>query len=208
VFTLGAIATFQNLRPRSVTEARRIVAEAHQEGTIPVVLTLQQIDSIFMSSLIYSTAMTIAPVTANIEACETDSVIIGGPDYEGRIPLAIGESKSGDEITEQDVAHLKKVADTLPSKRIAPYIIFSKTAVFAPQIERCRGAQDPYHRRVILLSVRELEPYFVYERTAKEFEIRPSAISLADLASASRVFSLTLDPKCKGPQAKRHNKAT
>ena len=37
----------------------------------------------------------------------------------------------------------------------------------------------------ILLSDRELEPYFVYERTEKEFDIRASAISFEDLARAT-----------------------
>jgi ribosomal protein S27E len=173
----------------------------HQEGSIPVALTLQQIDTMFTGDSIYSTAMKLSPVTANIEACETDFVIIGKHGWEGRVSLAIGECKTKDKITEQDVAHLKKVADAFPSKRIAPYIIFSKTAPFtAEEIQRCRAAQDPYRLRVILLSDRELEPYFVYERAEKEFEIRSAAISLEDLANVTQHIYFE-------PKPKRHNPA-
>jgi len=42
--------------------------EDHQEGSIPVALTLQQIDTVFSGGLIYSTAMNVSPVTADIEA--------------------------------------------------------------------------------------------------------------------------------------------
>jgi ribosomal protein S27E len=161
--------------------------EDHQEGSIPVALTLQQIDTTLSDDMIYSTAMNTSPVTADIGACETDFVVIGGCDYEGRVSLGIGECKSSDEITAQDVTNLTRVADAFPSKRISTYIVFSKTAPFTPEeIERCRAAQDPHRLRVILLSDRELEPYFVYERTEKEFEIRSSAISFEDLARATQ----------------------
>jgi hypothetical protein len=174
--------------------------EDHQEGSIPVALTLQQIDTICSEGLIYSTAMNVSPVNAGIEACETDFVIVGERDYEGRVSLAIGECKSNDEITEQDVTHLKRVADVFPSKRIATYIIFSKTAPFTPtEIQRCRAAQDPRRPRVILLSDRELEPYFVYERTEKEFEIHSAAISFEDLARATQHIYFEPRPKRRNP---------
>jgi len=114
--------------------------------------------------------------------------------------LAIGECKSNDEITEQDVANLKRVADAFPSERIATYVIFSKTAPFTPaEIQRCRAAQDPHRLRVILLSDRELEPYFVYERTEKEFEIHSAAISFEDLARATQHIYFEPRPKRQDP---------
>jgi hypothetical protein len=161
--------------------------EDHQEGSIPVALTLQQMDTILSRDMIYSTAMNISPLATKIKPCETDFVLIEKADREDRVPLAIGECKSTKEITAEDVANLKQVADALPSQRINSYIIFSKTSPFTPEeIDRCRAAQDPYRARVILLSDRELEPYFVYERTEKEYEVRASAISLEDLAKATK----------------------
>ena len=54
-------------------------------------------------------------------------------------------------------------------------------------------------QRMILLSDRELEPYFVYESAAKEFEIDLTAVSLQDLANTTH--SLYFDPKPKNPRA-------
>jgi hypothetical protein len=48
---------------------------------------------------------------------------------------------------------------------------------------------------VILLSDRELEPYFVYERTEKEYEVRATAISLEDLAKATK--NIYFEPRRK-----------
>jgi hypothetical protein len=64
-------------------------------------------------------------------------------------------------------------------------------------VERCRAAQEQYQRRVILLSERELEPYFMYERAEKEFIIPGSAISLSDMAQATQ--NIYFDPKPKVP---------
>ena len=68
--------------------------EDHQQGSIPVAVTLQQIDTLSSTDMIYSTAMSIVPLTADIAPCETDFVILNQRHYERRIPLAIGECKS------------------------------------------------------------------------------------------------------------------
>jgi hypothetical protein len=153
-------------------------------------------DTTLSRDMIYSTAMNISPLTAKIKPCETDFVLIGKGYRQDRVPLAIGECKSTKEITTEDVANLKQVADAFPAHRINSYIIFSKTSPFAPEeIDRCRAAQDPHRARVILLSDRELEPYFVYERTEKEYEVRASAISLEDLAKATQDIYFEPRPK-------------
>ena len=59
-------------------------------------------------------------------------------------------------------------------------------------------AQGKYQRRVILLSDRELEPYFMYERAEKEFVIPHSAISLEDMVEATQ--NIYFDPRPKNPQ--------
>jgi hypothetical protein len=75
----------------------------------------------------------------------------------------------------------------------------SELTSFAPfttdEIARCRAAQPAGRKRLILLSDRELEPYFVYERAAKEFVIDCTAISLEDLANTTH--ALYFDPKPK-----------
>jgi hypothetical protein len=158
----------------------------HQEGTIPVAVSLQQIDTVLHSAIL-STNMDLSPKTATIEECETDLVVIEQGYLEDKVSIAIGECKTGGlEISEEDVRKLSKVADALDRDHLESYIIFSKLAPFSEaEVERCRRAQTLDRYRVILLSNRELEPYFVYERTEKEFAIRSTAISLEDLAAAT-----------------------
>jgi hypothetical protein len=160
--------------------------EDHQQGSIPVALTLQQMGTTFHREMIYCTAVNITALSADVESCETDFVIVSQGHYERRVSLAIGECKTNSDITAQDVQNLKRVADAFERTRIEPFIIFAKTAPFKPEeIACCQAAQGLYHRRVILLSDRELEPYFIYERTEREFEIPPSAISFEDMAQAT-----------------------
>jgi len=170
----------------------------HQEGGIPVVIALQQLHTLSHSRLLFTTNMLLTPVTAEITDCETDLVFLSSDGYDHRVQIAIGECKTGGyEITADDVAKLTRVADALPADRLDVFILFAKTAPFTDaEILRCRQAQSSHRRRVILLSDRELEPYFVYERTALEFDIRSTAISLDDLANVTH--DVYFEPKRKG----------
>src|SRR5262249_38487974 len=120
-------------------------------------------------------------------------------DYFGKIQIAVGECKSSglaNEITMKDVTHLRSVADSFPPERVDSFVVFSKTGVFTPdEIERCRQRQGE-RMRVILLAQRELEPYFVYEDTAKEFQLeQTTAISLDALARVTH--NVFFEPKKK-----------
>lgn len=174
--------------------------EDHQQGAIPVALTLQQLDTVLNWGMVFVTSTTIESATGAFAPCETDFVIISEKGFfDEHLGIAIGECKGRGEITEQDVRNLSQVADAFPKVRISPFIIFSKTIPFTPdEIARCRAAQPSASRkRIILLSDRELEPYFVYEKAAKEFHIDSTAISLEDLANTTH--ALYFDPKPKNP---------
>lgn len=100
----------------------------------------------------------------------------------------------------QDVTNLRKIADAFPKERFDVFIVFSKLGHFTcEEIESCRAAQDKYQYRVILLSERELEPYFVYERAALKFDIDKAAIALEDLAK--NTHHIYFDPKPKDKDA-------
>jgi hypothetical protein len=164
-----------------------------------VALTLQQLDTILHSDSVFVTSMKVESAGATIKPCETDLVIISEKGhYDNLLGIAVGECKARrGEISEEDVTNLVQVADAFPQERIHAYIVFSKTAPFtADEIARCRAAQ-PAGRTRILLSDRELEPYFVYERAAKEFQIDSTAISLEDLARTTHM--LYFDPKPRNP---------
>jgi hypothetical protein len=161
--------------------------EDHQQGSIPVALTIQQLDTALALTRkkIWVTAMELTPTLATIDPCETDFIVLT-EGFNDRLQIAVGECKSRGEITEKDVSNLRKVADALPTERFEAFVIFSKTAPFTnDEISRCRQAQSSAGLRVILLSDRELEPYFTYERAAKEFNVNPTAISLEDMARNS-----------------------
>jgi hypothetical protein len=168
-----------------------LFGENHQEGAIPVAVTLQQLDTsltrVFGFRLL-ATSFNLHPAGANINSCETDFVVLT-QDREGGIELAIGECKSNGpkyEITENDVKNLSAVASAFPPDRVTVYLVFSKTGAFSPtEIQHCATLQKSHPNRVIMLSARELAPYRVYERTAQEFDIRPTVISLKDLAEAT-----------------------
>jgi hypothetical protein len=169
-----------------------------QEGSIPVVLTLQQLDTIVSMENLFVTNMTIAPITANIEPCETDFVLIEQRFWDERISIAIGECKTRNEISDDDVRKLSLVATALEENGLNCFLVFSKLAAFtAEEIARCRAAQPHHEMRVIMLTDRELEPYFVYERTEQEFQIRSSAISLKNLAECTDSIYFHPKPKAK-----------
>lgn len=173
----------------------------HQEGALPVVLTLQQletnVDSLNSSSLL-ATSFKLSSAGAKISPCETDIVMLT-QDSKGNVQLAIGECKTGGpkfEITEEDVKNLLAIANAFPPERVNVYLVFSKTGPYSEaEIARCKSAQDTRQRRVILLSDRELEPYHVYERTAQQFNIDATAISLDDLARATH--DIFFNPRLK-----------
>jgi hypothetical protein len=155
----------------------------HQQGSIPVALTLQQLDNTLNGRSLVLTNMNLTPRTAVIEPCETDFVVLHQELLGGKPSLVIGESKTNDAISEEDVRKLSRLADAFPESQADVFILFSKVSPFIPEeINRCRAAQSAARRRVILFSERELEPYHVYERTAKEFTIDRAAVSLDDLA--------------------------
>jgi hypothetical protein len=170
----------------------------HQRGGIPVALTLQQLQTVLHSHLLaYTTGTELEPNGADIQKCETDFVLLAESVPERTLQIAIGECKGSLPITEDDVRNLALVADALAAGGdCEAFVVFAKTSPFtSEEVERCKAAQGKYERRVILLSDRELEPYFIYERADKEFEIYHSAVTLEDMVRATE--NIYFDPKPK-----------
>ncbi len=156
----------------------------HQDGAIPVTLALQQLMQMHsLSEHVYTTAMKLTPDGANIQACETDFVIVTNASIDGRIQIVIGECKTRKPITADDVAKLKAVADAFPTRDFAVFIVFSRITDFEPdEIALIRTLNEQHRLRAIMLTGRELEPYWPYERTEKEFDINRHAVSFDDMA--------------------------
>lgn len=159
----------------------------NQEGAIPVVLTLQQLQTTFISQeMLYTTAMTLKPESANIQECETDFVVVVQRLIDQKTDIAIGECKTRKQITDDDVTKLKAVAEVFPSDRFNVFVIFSKLDSFTPdELTRTRRVNDQYHRRAILFTPRELEPQRLYDRTAEQFKVAPYAVTFEEMANVT-----------------------
>lgn len=170
----------------------------HQEGAVPVVLTLQQLMQTHGSGeeAFFTTALTLRSLGAAIPDCETDFSVIAPEARDGRIQLVIGECKSHSPISADDVRNLTAVADAFPSDQFEVFIAFAKLTAFTPEEIVLAGAVNTeYRRRLILLTDRELEPYHVYNRTAEAFDIDQAAVSFEDLARATQ--DIFIEPRAR-----------
>jgi hypothetical protein len=168
----------------------------NQRGGIPVAVTLQQLDTMLRERLLaYAPGMEFKPGAAAIEACEADLVVLASNfQHSGKpLELVIAECKdAGGEITDEDVRKLSKVADALRKGPFDVFILFAKCGEFTDaEIHRCKNGrrklfehqgQVHYLNNIIMLSARELEPYYLYEQTEKEFDIKPYAHTFEELA--------------------------
>jgi hypothetical protein len=164
----------------------------HQLGSIPVALALQQLATALHDDfLMYSTALEFTPKAgvSAIEKCEVDFVVAAGGHVdrtEAKIQILFGEAKTAAPFNEQDVRKLGKLADAVPRDMADAYIMFAKTESFtADEIALARTMNSKYRQRVILWSRNELEPYYVYERSAAKLGNLMYAVGLTDMAQAT-----------------------
>jgi hypothetical protein len=138
----------------------------------------------------FTTAMKLRPKGAVIRPCEADIVVVTESGRDHRIQIALGECKTRKPITPEDLTNLVAVADAFPTDRYDVYLVFARLTPFsAEEIDLIKQVNGRYHSRAIMLTERELEPYFVYERTAQEFDIQETAASFEDMVAATvRVF--------------------
>ena len=98
----------------------------------------------------------------------------------------LGECKDRreDAIDQTDIDNLRRAADALPRERFEAFILLARLAPFSDQeIALARTLNGEHHRRVIMLTARELEPYHFFEHTKKEFSlIKEYGSSPEDLA--------------------------
>jgi hypothetical protein len=176
-------------------------AEKNAQGAVPVVLTLQQFKvnmSGFLHSGLYSPSLDLEPKAGlDLPKCEIDFVWLIPQPYPKRTVVIVGEckdrgskSENGKDkgsVDEEDIDHLRQVADALPHKRFETFIVLAKLCSFTSnEIALAKTLNEEYRRRVILLTARELEPYDFYERTKLEFKsIKECAYTPEDLANTT-----------------------
>jgi hypothetical protein len=114
--------------------------------------------------------------------------IVAGAPVSGEAPVQIlfGEAKTGMEFNTDDVRKLSKLVNAVPSDLADTFIMFAKTEAFTfNELQLAQTLNSQYGKRVILLSVDELEPYHVYERSEKRLGHDAIATNLTDMAQAT-----------------------
>lgn len=165
----------------------------HQEGAIPVVLLLQQLNTVLHREGIYTTAALLESTQKKFSACETDFIFMNSRRGMSNIEVAVGECKTAGEITDDDVQKMESTISQLPRDIFDPYIVFAKLTKFnAEEIERLRSLYERSDRRVIMLTSDELEPYYPYDRRRTE-PSRYLATSLNDMARHTWTIFLEKD---------------
>ena len=106
------------LRDRDWRFRRSGLFSMNEQGSVPVALLLQQMDTVF-HGLYFATAMNLKPSSADIDSCETDFVILASGSKLGRESqqLVIGECKTTDTIDRDDIDKLAKVRNALKRDR-------------------------------------------------------------------------------------------
>jgi hypothetical protein len=155
--------TSLHIRHRGDWKFRRsglLAKETNQEGAIPVLLSLLSFERVvhFHEAM----RMTSVKFTKGVPECEIDFMLLR---HKGdRIDWVLGEAKSaGGEINQDDLTHMKAIADALRKIGIRPYLAFSKTAdtFNASELELFRSARAQGYS-IILLTNKEIEPYHPY----------------------------------------------
>jgi len=161
--------------------------EKNNQGAVPVVLTLQQLDANDgMDKPLYSPSLDLTPIDGT-RPLEVDFVWMICGDARRRNVVILGECKDrqDDAIDEIDVQNLRRVADALPRSRFKTFILLAKLAPFTvKEIALAQTLNGEHQLRVIMLTARELEPYHLLERTKKDYpNIKEYAMSPEYLAA-------------------------
>jgi hypothetical protein len=198
--------------------------ERNSQGAVPVILTLQQLENNLGHGFRhhhYSTSLDLKPVVPEKPTCEVDFVwLVNEGGRTGKITVILGECKdrggtksggrSNDMIDANDIANLKAVADSFPARRFEVFVLLAKLSAFTDaEIAASKILNDRWHKRVILLSVRELEQaWSVYKRTEGELNMKLREGSAEDLAiSTAAIYFPDPPPTRAGNPAQGTNDA-
>lgn len=195
-------------RPWRYRRAGLFGADNNLEGAVPVSLVLNQL---YATSRVweeylwitYTTGIDLEGLGTASGKCETDLVVVAQTPA-GRVQVLIGECKAGSRIEAADVDNLLVVAQALLGIGVEPFVLFSKLAELTPEeLGHIRRIEQAHGVEPIILTDRELEPDFIYERTQQRFDLLYSGIDFSGLAEATRdaFLSPRLLPEHEGDAA-------
>jgi len=180
--------------------------ERNAQGAIPVALTLQQLraNRHGLHQDIYSPSLDLTPKEGTgLPKCEIDFVWMIARPYPQKTVIILGECKDQGFVKlqefEKDIDHLRRVADAFPPKCFETFVLIAKLSPFSSgEIECAKTLNDKYRSRAILLTARELEPHFMYQRTKAEFKIEEYASTPEDMAAATVTIYFKEQPSVTG----------
>jgi hypothetical protein len=170
--------------------------EKNAQGAVPVCLTLQQLETNCHGDLgqsMYSPSLDLKP-KAGIDGvmCETDFVWVVPRVYLNKTVVVLAECKDAGPITIDDVSNLKRIADSLPTKRFETFIILSQISPFTDdEIRIAKTLNDQYRYRAILLSANELEPFYLLGRVRDKSGIELNWSSPKEMAMSTNQLYFT-----------------
>jgi len=134
----------------------------HQQGSVPVALTLLQLHRLLDRSggiLHWATALALQGQSVN---CESDIVGVHA-DQDGRTSFLIGECKTNLYVESTDIEKLVAAQHAISNAGFSCYLIFSKTspAFTDTELQQFRALRSD-GCPVILFTASELEPYYPY----------------------------------------------
>jgi hypothetical protein len=156
--------------------------ERNAQGSIPVLLTLQQLDTNLSRGWgpnFFELSLDLLPNGApDRPRAEVDFVWVVSERHSDRTAIVLGECKDGstasgsqDLITHDDIEKLRAVADGFPRDRFRVYVLFAKLADFSSEeIALVERLNTKYEYRAILLTAKELDPYFLPRRGDGHFD--------------------------------------
>lgn len=135
----------------------------NQEGSVPVILTLlQMLRRNGMNQLMYCTGTKLDSKEFDID-CEADFVVIDRDNWDEKVTAVIGECKTSDSITDEDVNNFLKVKNILDKNGVDAYLLFAKTSDFTEQELNRFKPLAAQNMCPILFTEKELEPYDPYD---------------------------------------------
>ncbi|WP_158755497.1 hypothetical protein [Dyella sp. S184] len=180
-------------------------AERNAQGAVPVALTLQQLAANLDHLLnrgMYSPSLDVkSNAGAEPLCCEVDFVWLekGHRAEAERTAVIFAECKDQGPIKpdefQRDVENLRRVAGAFPKDRFEVFLLFVKLAPFTTgEIAMARALNGPFHRRVILLTARELETHRLFEWLKVEQGREVYCSSPQDLANVTAQLYFTDPP--------------
>ena len=191
-------ANFRNKRMWEFKKRGLFAKSNHQEGAIPVILTLLALNRILdRGGFVHTTSLNLK----GEKPCETDLCVMQFHRGE-EIEIGIGECKSRGRITKTDVENLLAQRSNLEAVELSCHLIFSKSDEdFGPEEIALFEALKKDHVPFILFTRRELEPYHPYWGDKEKEQLPfPHAFKMSEMALNSEFRYL---PRRQAPNEKR-----